>query len=423
MTTTPDILLLTGPQHNNALTSSLPGDSMVIRHDPFAALEALADRPYRTVLVATPQPSLEKLLQAVRRLQPEARLFGLCTPAGEMEMRQACRGGERTVDDYFIIPPTPREQQRILGTGGDRAGAEGGTASREAGLSPRQLTELIESAVTPDELAQCVARLAGAVCQTELRWSRQGQPRAGVQQLLTLDDNPPRTLWSAEPLEPDTDREQWLSAMRGVLGGLAGNARRMAGLHRMAITDYLTGAYNRRYFYHFARQTLRTARERQTRATLLLYDIDDFKGYNDEFGYAAGDDILREAAQLMKQTTRKGDLVARIGGDEFAVLFSNFGPARHPGSKPIQTAFDLADRFRKAVHSHIFKMLGPKSTGTLTISGGLASFPWDGLTVGDLMASANVALRRAKASGKNNIFLVGETPGPPSQQPGPGPSS
>jgi diguanylate cyclase (GGDEF)-like protein len=174
----------------------------------------------------------------------------------------------------------------------------------------------------------------------------------------------------------------------------------------LAITDHLTGAYNRRYFYHLADQVLHRAAEHNFRATLLLYDIDDFKNYNDNFGHAAGDEILRDTAMLMRRISREHDVVARIGGDEFAVLFWDY-ELRSPDSQPLQDAWDLSDRFRQAVERHDLKSLGSNAAGTLTISGGLASFPEHGRTCLELMRQADRALRLAKESGKNAIRLVG----------------
>jgi two-component system, cell cycle response regulator len=222
-----------------------------------------------------------------------------------------------------------------------------------------------------------------------------------------MGDEPQRKLFAAAPLEMDANRERWLSALRAILPPLAGVARRMELFRRLAITDDLTGAHNRRYFRHLASRLLEEARQRRVRATVLLYDIDDLKRYNDEFGHVAGDEILRETASLMRQIVRKGDLVARVGGDEFAAMFCEFGPVRQAGSQPIQTPYQLADRFRKAVNSFEFKSLGPKAKGTLTISGGMACYPWDGGSVEELLAAADKALLAAKASGKNNIYLVG----------------
>jgi diguanylate cyclase (GGDEF)-like protein len=175
----------------------------------------------------------------------------------------------------------------------------------------------------------------------------------------------------------------------------------------LAITDHLTGAYNRRYFYHVTDRILARAEQTRGRVMLLLYDIDDFKHYNETYGHAAGDDILRETAALMRQTTREHDVVARIGGDEFAVLFWDQERPRVPNSRPIQAVYELSERFRRAVTLHQFKSLGPEAQGVLTISGGLASFPKDGVTRVELMRSADHALREAKRAGKNSIKLIG----------------
>jgi diguanylate cyclase (GGDEF)-like protein len=143
--------------------------------------------------------------------------------------------------------------------------------------------------------------------------------------------------------------------------------------------------------------------------TLLLYDIDDFKHYNETYGHAAGDEILRETAILMKRTSRSHDVVARIGGDEFAVLFWDVQPPRRASSKPLQDFQRLAERFCRAVSAHSFASLGPEARGVLTISGGLANFPADGQTCRDLLRAADQALRSVKRSGKNAIQIVGAT--------------
>ena len=399
----PILLLSKGPVAQRIPAPGAAGAVCVV-DDPFAALEAMADTGYGAVVVALPQRDLPNLLTAIRRLlKPPGRLYGLCTPAQEHELLQA--GG--LMDDYFILPPTPAEWRRILGDAEAPNVVAAAPHAHEPTLPARDLIPLIESASSPEDLARCVAELVGRACRTEVRWSSRQQMRPGVQQLLTLGEGPERRLFAVAPLEADEWTERWLSALRAVLGPLARAARRMELFRQLAITDDLTGAHNRRYFMHLAGRLLEEARRQKVRATLLLYDIDDFKSYNDEFGHAVGDEILRETANLMRQTTRKGDLVARVGGDEFAVLFCEFGPVRQPGSQPIQTPYQLADRFRAAVNLYEFKALGPKAKGILTISGGLASFPWDGATVPALLASADKALMAAKASGKNNIYLIG----------------
>ena len=401
MSEAPSILLLADPDVADRLASSLPPERVSGQSDPFTALEELAQRPYRTVLVTVPQPDLPGLLRAIRQLQPTCRLFGLCTPVGEYELRRSPVSHDTLMEDYFIIPPTSDEWERMLAD--PAAEPPGGP------LTTRQISDLIESTGATKDVRQRVAAMVAEVCQCEVRWGIEGE-RAGIQQVCRLDDRPARVLWAVEPLMLDAGQSEWLSALRSQLPSLAAAATRSDTLTRMAMTDHLTGVYNRRYFMCEAAKRLLLADKRLLPATLLIYDIDDFKLYNDTYGHAIGDEILREIALLMRQTTRRHDLVARVGGDEFAVLFCDFGPARKPGSKPPTTAYDLATRFREAVNSHDFKALGPHAAGTLTISGGLATFPWSGHTIEGLMARADEALLAAKASGKNTIRLIGATP-------------
>jgi len=398
MSETPSILLLADPDVANRLAVSLPAEQISGQSDPFAALEELAQRSYRTVLVAVPQPDLPGLLRAIRQLQPTCRLFGLCTPVGEYELRRSQTSHDRLMEDYFIIPPTAEEWRQIL--------AEPTSEPSGVPLTARQLTGLIESVGAAKDLRRRVATMVAEVCRCEARWSIEGE-RAGIQQIGRMEGHPAHVLWAVEPLMLDAGQTEWLSALRAQLPSLATAAARSDTLTRMAMTDHLTGVYNRRYFMCEAAKRLLVADKRLLPATLLIYDIDDFKLYNDTYGHAIGDEILREIALLMRQTTRRHDLVARVGGDEFAVLFCDFGPARKPGSKPPTTAYDLATRFREAVNSHDFKALGPHAAGTLTISGGLATFPWSGHTVENLMARADEALLIAKTSGKNTIRLIG----------------
>jgi GGDEF domain-containing protein len=189
-------------------------------------------------------------------------------------------------------------------------------------------------------------------------------------------------------------------------------------LQKLAITDQLTGVYNRRYFEHFLTRILEKARVLRFPVTLLLFDIDNFKRYNDTYGHGVGDQILKDTAALMRRTCREHDLVARIGGDEFAVVFwEKDGPRQPQGQgdkpqmpgKPPQSPRLVAERFRRLMESQEFPGLGTKGKGVLTISGGLASFPWDGRDVVELIEAADQAmLEGAKQGGKNRIFLVGD---------------
>ncbi|MHC4475057.1 MAG: GGDEF domain-containing protein [Planctomycetota bacterium] len=193
--------------------------------------------------------------------------------------------------------------------------------------------------------------------------------------------------------------------------------KRTEQLEKLATEDDLTGLKNRRYTWEFARQIIDRAPKDSGRVTLLLFDIDNLKSYNDVYGHLAGDQILREAAILMRRCCRSHDMVGRIGGDEFAVVFWD-GPVakrsraeterRAAAAEHPKEAISVAKRFRNELKKAELDFLGPKGKGILTISGGLASLPRDGSTVQQLFEQADRALLEAKRSGKNKIYLVGK---------------
>jgi len=230
------------------------------------------------------------------------------------------------------------------------------------------------------------------------------------------------------------------------LGTLMHLVNRDESLKVLATVDELTGAYNRRYLEYFLRRMIEQSKLEHTDVTLLLFDIDDFKHYNDTYGHSAGDNILRQATKLMRRCCRVHDVVARMGGDEFAVLFwdthgrekvfehqdeeaattPELTLLRHSvdseevkvdlsGKSHAELAVFMSNRFRRMMHKSEFPGLGPEALGRLTISGGLAHFPLDSSSVGELLAKADEALLTAKRNGKNRLYLVGRPtePTPP----------
>ncbi len=187
-------------------------------------------------------------------------------------------------------------------------------------------------------------------------------------------------------------------------------------LEKLATEDDLTGLKNRRYIWEFLRQILERAKHDAGRVTLMMYDIDDFKHYNDCYGHPTGDHILKEAAVLMGSCCRTHDVVGRIGGDEFAVIFWD-DPLKKRDAAAQERRLDrmdhprepifIAKRFQRALEDSDLNLLGPDGKGVLTISGGLASYPYDGDTVEQLFEKADEALLEAKRSGKNRVYLVG----------------
>jgi GGDEF domain-containing protein len=191
-------------------------------------------------------------------------------------------------------------------------------------------------------------------------------------------------------------------------------------LEVLVMQDDLTGLKNRRYLKHFLPVIMQRAKADQCQVTLLLFDIDDFKHYNDAYGHSVGDDVLRQTAKMIRHCCRNQDVVARLGGDEFAVIFwdvsceesdpeqASKDDRRTPHhDHPRQVRF-MADRFCREMSQKSFDLLGEKGKGRLTISGGLATFPTDADSPRDLFEKADQAMLEAKRSGKNRVYLVGK---------------
>lgn len=172
-----------------------------------------------------------------------------------------------------------------------------------------------------------------------------------------------------------------------------------------ALTDPLTAAWNRRYFERYLSMAIDQAKQARLTVTVLVFDIDEFKQYNDAHGHAAGDEILKETVRLLRSVIRPSDRVCRIGGDEFAVIFYEPRGPRVPASKPPESIYRLAKRFQSQISGARFPKLGREAPGTLTISGGLATFPWDGQDPTTLLERADELAIQSKQAGKNVITL------------------
>lgn len=175
-------------------------------------------------------------------------------------------------------------------------------------------------------------------------------------------------------------------------------------LRIQAWTDELTGAGNRRAFERVLDETINEARRERRGFSLMYFDIDEFKGYNDRFGHEAGDEVLREVVELLRAVIRRGDHVFRVGGDEFVVIFADTrpGPSGTSGL-PIESVATIANRFRDRVGDLKLAQLGLDAVGTLSVSAGIATYPWDGHDGHSLLSHADQLALQSKRSGKNTI--------------------
>jgi two-component system cell cycle response regulator len=170
-------------------------------------------------------------------------------------------------------------------------------------------------------------------------------------------------------------------------------------LKKIAITDALTTLYNHDFFYLRLAEEFDRAVRYETRLSLIMMDIDDFKQINDRYGHRAGDNVLKEVAAMIKRGVRKTDIVARYGGEEFAIIMPH---------NTMEGAIEEAERLRELIASHAYAGLIEE---TITMSFGVASYPELGvMNSGDFVDQADDALYKAKRSGKNCIRIA-ESPG------------
>jgi len=175
------------------------------------------------------------------------------------------------------------------------------------------------------------------------------------------------------------------------------SAQLLARLREEARTDPLTRLYNRRYFERRLRQELKRAARHHYLVSLAMFDIDGFKRVNDEFGHLVGDRVLRAIGQILKRGSRESDVPARFGGEEFAVILPHTSK---------QGALKYAERIRKTISSRRVK--ANSTTVSVTVSGGVATFPLDASSPEELIASADFALYEAKMAGRNCVRAAPE---------------
>ncbi len=174
------------------------------------------------------------------------------------------------------------------------------------------------------------------------------------------------------------------------------NATDYEYVKKTAITDGLTGLFNHRYFYERFKRELDWSKHHELPVSLLMIDIDNFKEYNDIYGHVAGDKLLKIIADILRFCTRDEDVIARYGGDEFAVVL--MGVAKKAACK-------IADRIRVSIGSESC-MDKNGNHESVNVSVGVSSFPEDALTVGELVNIADKALYISKKNGKNQVSFI-----------------
>ena len=163
----------------------------------------------------------------------------------------------------------------------------------------------------------------------------------------------------------------------------------------LALTDGLTGLYNRRHASKRLAEEIARARRNNTGLCVAMCDVDHFKAINDEFGHAAGDHVLQQIAKSLTEYVRRNDIVSRWGGEEFLVIFSEI---------KLAAARIVAERLRGRLAN---TPQGDDGPDQISVSIGLAMLR-PGISADVLVEQADQALYRAKARGRNRVEVAGE---------------
>jgi diguanylate cyclase (GGDEF)-like protein len=177
------------------------------------------------------------------------------------------------------------------------------------------------------------------------------------------------------------------------------NIRHLKNVEELSYTDSITGLYNYRYFHKRLTEEVFRAKRFGRKLALVIFDIDDFKIYNDTYGHQAGDQLLKQLGEMLSRTVRSIDVVSRYGGEEFCVIM--------PESDQ-EECLKFLERLRKNMMNYPFKDEHSKEEHNITISLGGAIYPHDARSVDRLIYCADMALLRAKSTGKNRSVMYQE---------------
>ena len=159
-------------------------------------------------------------------------------------------------------------------------------------------------------------------------------------------------------------------------------------IEQISLIDYLTQVYNKKYYDEILETEIYSAKRYQYNLSLLMIDIDLFKDVNDTYGHLVGDKVLKTFANVLRENTRKSDIVSRIGGEEFTIIVSN---------DSTESVYGFANKIRKAIENNSFE-----TVGKITVSIGMSSLQ-KGDTSQTLFKRVDEAMYKAKHNGRNCV--------------------
>lgn len=193
------------------------------------------------------------------------------------------------------------------------------------------------------------------------------------------------------------DSQEELETMKSHAGLVAvalQRVRLMDTTKHAAVTDTLTGIYNRRFFDEILEKQIALSKRLSKSLSILIADLDHFKKLNDTYGHVAGDSILKGVTAIMRKSTRSSDILARYGGEEFVVVMPE---------TDITGAIERANRMRQGIEDVNFDNIVKGQSLKVTLSIGVASLPEHGAEFDELVRTADSALYKAKEGGRNRV--------------------
>ena len=350
----------TRPQPNEQLVRAV--DDMRVRMDSLAR-------------------DLSEALDRAERESRRNRLFGEL--GGTVDLEELM---DRVLDATMEIEGVDASMMMVEAQGGNPAVATRGMTAEEAAKPP-------------------TSGVAGALPGTitvSYRYAQEREaPRADLIRgglfipLMGRELRPIGTLslfWRKPDAEPGQEQVEQAEGLAESCIPAIENARRYGEARKLAETDALTGLYNQRYFHDTLRREVTRAHRYERNLALIVFDLDDFKAINDEVGHLAGDRVLAQAADRLREAVRSVDVACRIGGDEFAVILP-------------ESSADDADQLYRRVHNSMRGVaLGPEGH-SLHLSAGIAELE-HGDTAASIFERADAALYRAKDQGKDRADIA-----------------